>query len=201
MSLNAAFFYFYCMLAIVLIIFPVIFKRMVMVMLRPNLIDYVRLGMYQEKTQFLKDVLRKEITGKQFKPKVSRKPTVYSHGELVSRSGYAFSHQEGYADLVMTGKAFSPQEMKKSHRRSVLHSSYYGQENDDDISAHGMSRSSSRRSLRSKSEQDAWAHERGEEDVDVKSQSEGTELSKSMEMNSFTSSEVCSSLALDKSVK
>ena len=111
--LNTADFWFYLPIATVVALFPTIVSRLIALYRNPAYIDFVRL---KEKKEGKKLFKRK---------KIGRRP-VSTYGGTLKRSGYAFSHQEGYADLISTGHIFGmdSDHVQAEHfrRRSVLFS-------------------------------------------------------------------------------
>ena len=95
-----------------------------------------------------------------------RRVTVYTGGEEVLRTGFAFSGAEGGAGLIMSGRAFNEQLVEDSRkRRSLLHSSYWSGEVEEAVSSPRLFRTASRQSVRSnQSEQKEWKHEEVEVD-------------------------------------
>lgn len=107
--LNTANFWFYLPMATVVALFPTIVSRLISLYRNPTYVDFVRL---KEKKEGKKLFKRK---------KLSRKPTS-SHS--TKRSGYAFSHEEGFGTMISTGRIFGMDEdnvaAEHVRRRSVL---------------------------------------------------------------------------------
>lgn len=168
--LSSSSFWFYCLLLIILCMFPVIFKRMLFTMLWPSLVDYIRYDIQHKRTKKLEETIQAELFPRKRKLSTlqeKRKVTVYAGGEEVIRTGFAFSGAEGGANLIMSGRAFNEQLVEDSRRRrSMLHSSYWTSEVEEMVVSPRLSRSASRQSLRSSHSEQAneWKHE--EEDVD-----------------------------------
>ena len=187
--LSSSSFWFYCLLIVVLCIFPVIFKRIVGTMLWPTLVDYIRYDIQHKRRIKTQEAIQAELFPR--KRKISmlqesqkRKVTVYTGGEEVVRTGFAFSGAERGAELIMSGRAFKEQTVEESkRRRSLLHSSHWTGVIEEAVVSPGLSRSSSRHSMRSThSEHQEWSHER--EDADAakeKTPSEGPRDVSSME--------------------
>lgn len=106
--LNTAEFWFYLPMATVVALFPTIISRLIALYQKPAYVDFVRL---KEKKEGKKLFKRKKMSHR-------------SHGGTLKRSGYAFSHQEGFGDLITTGHIFGMDEgnVEAEHlrRRSVL---------------------------------------------------------------------------------
>ena len=91
---STANFWFYVPLAAVIALFPVIMVRSFRLDFLPEFVDDVRLKMKKEGR-------------KKFIPKKLQR---FKRRATLRRSGYAFSHQEGFADLITSGKGFGMEE-------------------------------------------------------------------------------------------
>lgn len=101
----SATFWFYWPLATVIALGPTIIFRTLRLDLDPHLVDDVRLKMKKEgKRLFRRLMIRK-------KPPLIRTPSTYQ------RSGYAFSHQEGFAKLILSGRLFGLAEDRVARER------------------------------------------------------------------------------------
>ena len=140
-------------------------------MLSPSLVDYIRYDIQHKRTKKLEETIQAELFPRKRKLSTlqeKRKVTVYTGGEEVVRTGFAFSGAEGGANLIMSGRAFNEQVVQDSRRRrSMLHSSYWTSEVEEMVVSPKLSRSASRQSMRSSHSEQAneWKHEE-EEDVD-----------------------------------
>lgn len=109
--LGSATFWFYLPLAIVLALLPTIVFRVVRLNLWPHLIDDVRLKEKKEGRR----IFRRKL--------FHRKPPEDLAATLprsTKRSGYAFSHKEGFAKMITTGHIFGMNENEveiERHRR------------------------------------------------------------------------------------
>ena len=108
--LSTANFWFYLPLSAVIALAPTMLFRLIQLYQKPQYIDFVRL---KEKKEGRKIFKRKTITRKHAPTRKSTK-----------RSGYAFSHQEGYGNLITTGRIFGMDEdnvaAEHMRRRSVI---------------------------------------------------------------------------------
>ena len=179
--LHSSLFWFYCLLIVVLCIFPVIFKRIICTMLWPTLVDNIRYDIQHKRRIKTQEAIQAELFPR--KRKISmlqesqkRKVTVYAGGEEVVRTGFAFSGAERGAELIMSGRAFKEQTVEESkRRRSLLHSSHWTGVIEEAVVSPGLSRTSSCHSMRSThSEHQEWSHEREDADaVKERTPSEG----------------------------
>lgn len=107
--LNTAAFWFYLPLSTVVALFPTMISRLINLYRYPAYVDFVRL---KEKNEGKKLFKRRKMT--------RRPATTHS----MKRSGYAFSHQEGYGEMITTGHIFGMDEgnvaAEHLRRRSVL---------------------------------------------------------------------------------
>lgn len=107
--LNTANFWFYLPISAVVALLPTIVSRLVSLYLNPAYVDFVRL---KEKKEGKKLFKRKKMT--------RRSATQHS----TKRSGYAFSHQQGFGDMITTGHIFGMNQetvaAEHMRRRSVL---------------------------------------------------------------------------------
>ncbi len=92
--MGSAAFWFYWPLATIISLMPTICFRLIQLDLHPRFIDDVRL---KEKKEGKKLFKRRTIR---------RKSVRRERSGSVKRSGYAFSHQEGFAQLIMSGLGF-----------------------------------------------------------------------------------------------
>lgn len=108
--LSTASFWFYLPLATIMALTPTITFRLIKLYRWPAYVDFVRL---KEKKEGKKLFKRKKMSAKSLISKRSMK-----------RTGYAFSHQSGYGDLISTGRIFGMDEgnvaVEHLRRRSVL---------------------------------------------------------------------------------
>ncbi len=108
--LSTANFWFYLPLSAVIALAPTMLFRLIQLYRRPQYVDFVRL---KEKKEGRKIFKRRIISRKSISSRSVR-----------GRSGYAFSHQEGYANLITSGRIFGMDEehVEAEHhrRRSIL---------------------------------------------------------------------------------
>ena len=109
-------FYFYCALAIVVSLFPVIMFRIVQKELFPTTVDDVRLKLAKEGDLKLKDLF---TLGGRFHPHIPAKFRRPRDKTIPPRSGYAFAHERGFGRLITTGLGLHRQavEAGQVHRR------------------------------------------------------------------------------------
>lgn len=93
-------FYFYCMLVIVISLFPVMLFRIVQRELRPTMVDDVRLKLAKEGDLKLKDLF---TLGGRFHPRIPARFRRPRDKDAPRRSGYAFAHERGFGKLITTG--------------------------------------------------------------------------------------------------
>lgn len=109
--LSTTDFWFYLPIATVVALFPTIFSRLVTLYRQPTYVDFVRLKERKEGEKL-------------FKRKTVRRRPVTARSGTLKRSGYAFAHQEGFADLISTGHIFGldSDHVQAEHfrRRSIL---------------------------------------------------------------------------------
>ena len=111
--LASATFWFYWPLATVVALSPTVIFRFLRLELTPRLVDDVRLQMKKEGRKLFK---RKTIKRKSVKRETTPTPKT-------KRSGYAFSHQKGFAHLIMSGFGFGMrQDNVEAERRERLSS-------------------------------------------------------------------------------
>jgi len=110
-------FYFYCMLVVVINLFPVIVFRMVQKELMPTTVDDVRLKLAKEGDLKLKDYLF-TLKGK-FHPHIPARFRRPRDKTKPPRSGYAFAHEGGFGGIITTGLGLHRRavEAGKIHRR------------------------------------------------------------------------------------
>ena len=182
-ALSSSTFYFYGLLLVISTMFLVLFKRILMVMLKPQLVDFVRLKIYKTRNKKLQEILKDELLGKKPSPELSARPVMKVEGKEVKSTGYAFSGTEGAGELLMSGRAFASMDVTESRRRrSEIHSAYYSEETDPNRPQSSRLRHShSRQSLRSAhSEQTAWKHETDDDN-------DGTEVTDSQDVDTSRS--------------
>ena len=112
--LGSATFWFYWPLATAVALLPTVIFRSIRLDLDPHLVDDVRLKAKKEGPSVFKRL------------KIQRKPapeqaTVASPEKVVPRSGYAFSHKEGFGEMISTGHIFGmdEDEVQAQHRERV----------------------------------------------------------------------------------
>lgn len=93
-------FYFYCILVIVISLFPVMLFRIVQRELRPTTVDDVRLKLAKEGDLKLKDLF---TLGGRFHPHIPARFRRPRDKDAPRRSGYAFAHERGFGKLITTG--------------------------------------------------------------------------------------------------
>lgn len=109
-------FYFYCMLVLVITLFPVILFRILYKELRPTTVDDVRLKLAKEGDLKLKDLF---TLGGRFHPRIPERFRRPRDKSAPHRSGYAFAHERGFGRLITTGLGLRRQavEAGQVHRR------------------------------------------------------------------------------------
>ena len=93
-------FYFYCILVIVISLFPVMLFRIIQRELRPTMVDDVRLKLAKEGDLKLKDLF---TLGGRFHPRIPARFRRPRDKDAPRRSGYAFAHERGFGKLITTG--------------------------------------------------------------------------------------------------
>lgn len=94
MTLSSGQFWFTLFIVLVILLFPVVAIRFYYITVRPTLSDRCRL-----KQRFL----RKKALTQTYDPYIRRKSSAYRSRRSI-RSGYAFAHQEGFGQLITSGK-------------------------------------------------------------------------------------------------
>ena len=118
-------FWFYWPLATVIALVPTIVFRMLNRDLDPHLVDDVRLKMKKEgRRLFHRAMIRRKL------PRITITARASTEASLVSvspRSGYAFSHKKGFAELILSGVSFGLSRdsvvLERSRRMSTIISS------------------------------------------------------------------------------
>ena len=109
-------FWFYWPLATVIALLPTIVFRMLSHDLDPHLVDDVRLKMKKEgRRLFHRAMIRRKF------PHITiaaRASTEASLASVSPRTGYAFSHKEGFAELILSGISFGLSRDKVVRERS-----------------------------------------------------------------------------------
>ena len=110
--ISSAVFWFYLFLATVIALLPTISFRICRLNLFPNLIDDVRLKQKQEG----RTIFRRRLFHR--KPPPDLTPV---QRRSIKRTGYAFSHQEGFGEMITTGKIFglNENEIEEEHHRRL----------------------------------------------------------------------------------
>lgn len=109
-------FYFYCMLVIVINLFPVIIFRIVQKELQPTTVDDIRLKLAKEGDLKLKDLF---TLGGRFHPHIPARFRRPRDKTKPPRTGYAFAHEGGFGGIITTGVGLHRRavEAGKIHRR------------------------------------------------------------------------------------
>ena len=123
--LSTAVFWFYLPLSAIIALLPTIVFRFVKLYRQPTFVDLVRL---KQKSEGGKSAVFQRL---KFKRKVEKKMEVKEK----PRTGYAYSHQQGFAPLITTGLIFgmNTEEVEReqlSRRQSVI-GTLRGRENED----------------------------------------------------------------------
>ena len=101
-------FWFYLPLATIIALLPTIIFRIVRLDVDPHIVDDVRLKQKKEGRRLFK------------RPKFRRKPAdsaVMRRATIVKRTGYAYSHTEGFGEMITTGRIFGMNEQEVSDER------------------------------------------------------------------------------------
>lgn len=109
--LSSGLFWFYWPLASVLALLPTITFRTLTLDLRPRLVDDVRLKTSKEGRKL-------------FKRKMFKRKTTKRHS--IKRTGYAFAHQYGFANLIMSGLGFGMRREQVDKERRERMSTWIG---------------------------------------------------------------------------
>ena len=143
-------FWFYWIVATVVTLFPVIILYVLSVELKPTLLDDVRLEQTIRWKQEIKDKLFRKSSNVEEQaqpsqespaassppppPEPTRETTPSSHllrSRLLSiRSSYAFSHEAGFADLIMSGRWMGAQEDQVKKQRMQRSNTWVCEETD-----------------------------------------------------------------------
>lgn len=94
MALSSGQFWFTMFIVLIILLFPVVATRFYNITVHPTLSDRCRI-----KQRFL----RKKALTQTYPPYIRRKSSAYRSRRSI-RSGYAFSHQEGFGKLITSGK-------------------------------------------------------------------------------------------------
>lgn len=105
-------FYFYCILVIVINLFPVIIFRIVTKELKPTAVDDVRLKLAKEGDLKLKDLF---TLGGRFHPHIPSRFKRPRDKSKPPRSGYAFAHEGGFGGIITTGVGLRRQAVEAGH--------------------------------------------------------------------------------------
>ena len=116
--LASSHFWFYFIIAAILGVFPVAALRVLLVQIKPTLLDDVRLMESTHSQKELKNkVLRKlslSVESKAEEPTSHTKPLIKQPS---LRSGYAFAHEKGFAELIVTGRYIGANEAEVAEER------------------------------------------------------------------------------------
>ena len=107
--LASATFWFYLPLATVIALLPTVALRVIRLEFYPHMVDDVRLKM--------------KLEGKKLFKRFKQKSLLTRSSRSLKRTGYAFSHQEGFGRLIETGVGFCdmpPPEQVEEQRRQRL---------------------------------------------------------------------------------
>ncbi len=105
--LATATFWIYLPIAVIIALLPTIIFRVVLVDIDPHIVDDVRLQQKKEGRRLFK---RLKLRRKPVYSEVTRRATV-------KRTGYAYSHTEGFGDMITTGRIFGMDEREVADER------------------------------------------------------------------------------------
>lgn len=105
-------FYFYCILVVVISLFPVILLRIIEKELRPTTVDDVRLKLAKEGDLKLKDIF---TLGGRFHPRIPARFKRPRDKTAPPRSGYAFAHEGGFGRLITSGLGLRREAVEAGH--------------------------------------------------------------------------------------
>ena len=107
-------FWFYCILATAVAILPVILMRLLILQFKPTLLDDVRLWETTKRQKELLDKVKKQFTT----PESSVTPRLRVPLHVAAwRSSYAFAHEEGFGNLIVTGRYLGASESDVEEER------------------------------------------------------------------------------------
>ena len=118
-------FWFYLPLATMIALLPTIIFRIVRLDMDPHIVDDVRLKQKKEGRRLFK------------RPKFRRKPadSAVMRRATVKRTGYAYSHTEGFGEMITTGRIFGMNEQEVSDERRRRLSTIIGENHSGFIKA------------------------------------------------------------------
>ncbi|KAH9406631.1 Phospholipid-transporting ATPase ID [Tyrophagus putrescentiae] len=105
MTLSSGQFWFTLFIVLVILLFPVVAGRFYSLTVHPTLSDRCRM-----KQRFL----RKKALTQTYDPYIRRKSSAYRSRRSI-RSGYAFAHQEGFGQLITSGKIMKKAQIYNLH--------------------------------------------------------------------------------------
>lgn len=105
MTLSSGQFWFTLFIVLVILLFPVVAARFYSLTVHPTLSDRCRM-----KQRFL----RKKALTQTYDPYIRRKSSAYRSRRSI-RSGYAFAHQEGFGQLITSGKIMKKSQIYNLH--------------------------------------------------------------------------------------